>query len=321
MALCGYSNRTFLIQAVAVNNEGYLALKQQILLAGFPEPSLIDSICNKVRVLTSDRSMISIFLNAIKQFSPDVSEIEHDIAITLGLNLAARSDMPTWHITGNFSDVNDQGENIPLIRQVKYQAAVPDSVIKDFSLFGYKSNSFIFRVRLATDNAAALRQALVESGLAVEENILVDPTVELKFNANSLDNFHRMLSILSQNSGHFAEISESFKAHINSVVTLPFVPMPQRARIPGFFNAPFRLDGEINLAAAHVPIQREHNRDLEMLLLGLAMRGHVREAGDILPLRNQAAPLLNAILAQTFNVQPPHTPVITMPVKAVNEQL
>jgi hypothetical protein len=207
-----------------------------MLRAGFPGHEH-DWTIHGVSLLSEDRAMLASFLYAIKEFAPEIAEIEQEVCQSLGVDLTVRAPVSTWQRQADFSIMVESNTN--MIRNVSYQTASSESIISHFGLFGYSDGDFLFSVGIEPDAGVHLRQILRESGLPLRQS---DDGAEIRlcFNRASVENFNRLLTILSQNSSHFSQICDDFKRSVNPIITTPVIarPLPvESVTESGFFQA------------------------------------------------------------------------------------
>ena len=236
LSLCGYSDGDYRISAEAPNETSYKRLAQQILRAGFPAPDFGDKALNAVTLVTSDPSLIASFLLAIKEVAPELSDIEQEVCQSLGIDLTSRAVVPTWHQLGNFAETA-LIPGVPLIRLVNYRTGAAESIINEFSLYGYNDRDCLFSMNFIGNDSLRLRQALTEARLPLtfSEN---GKMARLCFSPSSVGNLYRLLDIVSQHSPHFTEICDSFKQHVCPVITAPIAAMPRTAFFQGQSTGP-----------------------------------------------------------------------------------
>jgi hypothetical protein len=223
----GYRDGSYQIKAEAPSTAAYNRLKQAIITAGFPAPSVTGDTLKTVSVSTDDLDRLRHFLNAIKQEEGSFNLIENEIVTSLGLtNLNPVAALPTWNKTGSFTEINPVGRDSHLNRQVSYTTGAQDSLIKEFQLLGYSDNTYMFCLKLSEDSNT-LKELLQNSGLHVTiEEYRDSSRIRLCFGGSSRTRFEQLLTLLSQHSTHFAEINEQFKQHITPVISSVTTPLP-----------------------------------------------------------------------------------------------
>jgi len=219
--LGGYRDNDYQIRAEASSEMAYNRLKQAIVNAGFPEPDFIDDVLKTVSVSTGDRNRLCHFLNAIKQEETTFSEIEAEVFATVEITSNVAVRLSTWNRSGSFTSTYNSGAG--LNRQVNYTTGAPDSLVKQFCMFGYVDNEFMFTITLS-ESAAQLRQILVASELPLQLSEYYGDDIRLRFNASSRETFNQLVTLLSQHSTHFAEIAEGLKQHVAPVIAVNTVP-------------------------------------------------------------------------------------------------
>jgi hypothetical protein len=229
-----YDDGDYQISAEGISSDAFNKLKEEVVKAGFPEPCYSDEMLKTIRLTTSDKSTMGIFVRSLKKAEPSLNLIEEDVSKLLDIKpVDDRAALATWTKTGNFNSLYDSGAFAN--RSLRFVTGQKTSLISEFSLMGYKDNTYMLSIA-PSPGAENLKKALKKSGLKLEFNEYIN-RIYFRFGGSEYNQFEQLLRLLSQHCPQFAEISEPFKNEVSSTL-LAHQTSYQPNRRSAFFERP-----------------------------------------------------------------------------------
>lgn len=159
IALCGYDDNSFSIQAVYKEFSDVEPIAKAMVKEGLPNS--INRFGTSISIRTIDKQIIGVFLRALIQLQPNISEIKTILSNTLEVQFDDTYRPPVWLAQGNFSSIYNSGGL--LNREIKYTNTIENSIISEIELLGY--NDDLLQIYIRYNGDAPLSDILCRQNL------------------------------------------------------------------------------------------------------------------------------------------------------------